>query len=231
MLKLSALLLGGVVVQGFRVVKQNDSADEATLQDLAEVGVPLEDDGIDLAEGSAVGDSFRISKHRNKSKGGEAPMFMQTNQTAGSANGKQIFDFIQNLRQLGFRCPAWKSNGRSGPAQTYAPNRNKQVYDQRLAKAAAKHSKDMASMGRMSHTGSNGSKMKQRMQAEGYSGNSWGENLAFNSGNKNAYQTVQQWQTSKSGHCNNMMDPSFTRAGYGYAASGNNHYWTGNLGA
>ncbi|MFP2929586.1 CAP domain-containing protein [Pyxidicoccus sp. 3LG] len=102
--------------------------------------------------------------------------------------------------------------------------------DNRLRCAARKHSKDMGTNNFMSHTGSNGSTPWQRMNSAGYTYRSAGENVA--AGYSTATAVVNGWMSS-TGHCNNIMNASFTQLGVGYfhaPSSTYKHYWTQDFG-
>ena len=100
-----------------------------------------------------------------------------------------------------------------------------------LAMAAYLHSEDMALNNFFSHTGADGSTPGQRISRQGYPWRTYGENIAV------GYPTVSSvllgWLGSE-GHCRNLMDPSFTEIGAGYAVGpfGGNpaaRYWTFDL--
>lgn len=92
------------------------------------------------------------------------------------------------------------------------------ISDQLIAAAQA-HSDDMESMGRLTHTGSDGSNPGQRIARTGYQSATWGENAAM--GYRSESAVVAGWLSSP-GHCNNMMNAAFTEIGA--ARAGN--YWT-----
>ena len=88
-----------------------------------------------------------------------------------------------------------------------------------LVVAAQRHSDDMQNMGRLTHTGSDGSSPGKRVGDAGYQAATVGENAA--SGYQSEAAVVAGWLGS-SGHCNNMMNAAFTEIGG--ARAGN--YWT-----
>lgn len=99
-----------------------------------------------------------------------------------------------------------------------------------LEQAARAHSVDMAARNYFSHTSQDGRTVQQRLQAAGYRGGAYGENIA--AGRETAHDTVEQWMQSP-GHCANIMDPSFRLLGVGHAysaASSFGHYWTQDFG-
>lgn len=90
--------------------------------------------------------------------------------------------------------------------------------DARLERAAATHAADMAARGAMSHRGSNGSTVAQRVRGAGYSFALVAENIGEGFGSEQA--VFQAWQGS-SGHRANQLNPRITE--YGLARSG--AYW------
>ena len=90
-----------------------------------------------------------------------------------------------------------------------------------LERAAAKHARDMAARRQMSHTGGDGSRMRDRVARESYPWSALGENVSA------GYSTVAAglagWMTSP-GHCRNMMSPSFREVGVGAASAPGDRY-------
>jgi hypothetical protein len=86
--------------------------------------------------------------------------------------------------------------------------------DDRLLAAAQGHALDMATNNFMSHTGSDGSSARDRIVAAGYTGPSWGENVA--AGFFSPASVVSAWMGS-SGHRANILNPSFEHIGVGWA--------------
>lgn len=104
------------------------------------------------------------------------------------------------------------------------------TFDERLRCAARKHSKDLATTGTFSHTGSDGSTPWQRINAAGYAYRRAAENIA--GGQSTPEAVVTGWMNS-TGHCNNIMDPKLTQLGVGYfylSGSKYKHYWTQDFG-
>ncbi|MFD3565033.1 CAP domain-containing protein [Streptomyces sp. NPDC058686] len=95
----------------------------------------------------------------------------------------------------------------------------------KLTKAAQDHSKDMASHGNMSHTGSDGSAPGDRITRAGYSWSSYGENVAY--GYSTPEKVMDGWMSSP-GHKRNILDCSFKEIGIGLAQP--NSYWTQDFG-
>ena len=76
----------------------------------------------------------------------------------------------------------------------------------------------------MGHTGSDGSSAGDRIQANGGSFSTWGENVA--AGYRNASDVVDGWMNSP-GHRANILNPGFTRIGVAVATSADDTpYWT-----
>lgn len=104
-----------------------------------------------------------------------------------------------------------------GAEGTFAPTQPL-AFDARLSVAAQVHAEDMHAHAFMSHTGSDGSTVGQRVARTGYSAASWGENVAF--GYPSVEAVMAGWLGSD-GHCANLMHPGFTELGVG--ESGN--FW------
>ena len=103
------------------------------------------------------------------------------------------------------------------------------TFDERLRCSSRKHSKDMGLNNFFSHVGSNGSTFSQRMTSAGYTWRAAGENIG--AGYNTPAAAVNAWMAS-TGHCNNIMNPSFKHLGVGYYVGGTyTHYWTQNFGA
>jgi len=104
-------------------------------------------------------------------------------------------------------------------------------FESHLLQAAEIHSQNMASQDFFSHTGADGSKFTDRMQAAGFTmrGRS-AENIA--AGSDTPAAVVESWMNS-SGHRANILTPEFTLLGVGHYYLANdtgnvnyNHYWT-----
>lgn len=93
------------------------------------------------------------------------------------------------------------------------------VRDARLVAAAEAHALDMARTGRFSHTGSGGSEVSDRVQAQGYGYCYVAENIA--QGQASAGEAMASWINS-SGHRRNNL--SQQARDYG-AARGAGDYW------
>lgn len=98
--------------------------------------------------------------------------------------------------------------------------------DSKLTKAAQDHSQDMADHQNMSHTGSDGSSMSDRLARVGYRFSTAGENVAAGYGT--ADSVMEGWMNSP-GHKANILNCAFKEIGIGLAGPGN--YWTQNFGS
>ena len=96
----------------------------------------------------------------------------------------------------------------------------------KLAATGRLHSKDMLTNQYFSHTSEDGSRLSDRLRKSSVSG--WtraGENIA---GTSSADRAFGLWMESGS-HRKNMLDPSYTNVGVGYAADGSFKMFTMNL--
>lgn len=96
------------------------------------------------------------------------------------------------------------------------------VLNDKLTAAAQRHAQDMATSRRMSHTGSDGSTMRSRIDATQYNWSTIGENVAM--GQTTAAAVMAAWMSSP-GHRQNILNPAFTELGVGYATGANRPYW------
>ncbi|MCA1991262.1 MAG: CAP domain-containing protein [Coleofasciculus sp. S288] len=95
-----------------------------------------------------------------------------------------------------------------------------------LTQAAQRHANDMAENDFLSHTGSDGSTMRSRIEATGYSWGRMGENVA--AGQATPEAVMRSWMSSPP-HRGNILNRDFTEVGIGYAtepSSQYTHYWT-----
>lgn len=93
--------------------------------------------------------------------------------------------------------------------------------------AAMEHSRDQAKMQRMSHEGSDGSSMKERINKVGLQWRIIGENVA--AGYKSVDSVMEGWMKSE-GHRENILNRSFryiSATNYSYVGLGEvDFYWT-----
>jgi uncharacterized protein YkwD len=101
--------------------------------------------------------------------------------------------------------------------------------NEQLDLAADQHTLDQASMNKMSHTGSNGSNMGDRIKNAGYVFSYAGENVAYGFGD--AAAVMSGWMNS-AGHRQNILNPNYQEIGIGYAQGADGRpYWTQDFGA
>ncbi|MFR9777980.1 CAP domain-containing protein [Micromonospora sp. MS34] len=98
--------------------------------------------------------------------------------------------------------------------------------DDKLMLAAQRHSQDQADHKTMSHDGSDGSNVGDRLDEVGYAWRAYGENVAWNQQTPAA--VMDAWMNSP-GHRANILNCSFTEIGVGVARS-NGPYWTQDFG-
>ncbi len=98
--------------------------------------------------------------------------------------------------------------------------------DEDMARAARLHSQDMCEQGYFSHNSRDGRSPFQRMEDEGVSYRTAGENIAYGQPTPDAVHRA--WMNS-SGHRANIMSSSFGRIGVGYWDCGGTAYWTQNF--
>ncbi len=94
-----------------------------------------------------------------------------------------------------------------------------------LERAAQDYAQEMATFAFLSHTGHDGSAPNERITRSGYRWSDTGENLA--SGATSPDVLVFSWLGSPE-HCSNIMDPTYTQMGLGYAVSprgDSNTFW------
>ena len=96
------------------------------------------------------------------------------------------------------------------------------TYDSRLGRAAQGHANDMLANNFFSHTGSNGSSGGDRIRAQGYNWQTWGENIAR--GQPDEAAVLQAWVNSP-GHQRNNVNPNFEDFALAKAGTGSRQYW------
>jgi uncharacterized protein YkwD len=84
------------------------------------------------------------------------------------------------------------------------------TWNAKLEAAALAHSNDMKAQNYFSHTGKDGSSAGTRITRQGYTWNTWGENIAW--GYRDSAAVMKGWLES-SGHCKNIMGKNFTEIG------------------
>ena len=92
-------------------------------------------------------------------------------------------------------------------------------HNNKLAAAAQKYSRHMATHKFLSHRGKDGSTVGDRIKAQGYRFSTWAENIA--KGHRTPEDVVRGWMNS-SGHRRNILNPRLREIGVGYYK----RYWT-----
>ena len=124
------------------------------------------------------------------------------------SNEKHILALVNSYREKGCNC-----------GSKYYPPVEPIAWNDLLESAAQKHSDDMNKNKFFSHTGSDGSKVGNRITNAGYNWAACGENIA--KGYRLEDDVIKGWINSE-GHCKNIMNPNFKEMGV--AVSGD--YWT-----
>ncbi|KAG1704628.1 hypothetical protein DVH05_005556 [Phytophthora capsici] len=114
-------------------------------------------------------------------------------------------------------------------AQRAAQGLSPLCLNSKLMAASMGHSVDMASKNFMSHTGSDGSTMAQRVTAAGYKWTRVAENVA--AGQVNVDAVMNSWMNSPGHRANILGDYTMLGTAYAYnSGSTYRHYWTQNFG-
>lgn len=115
-------------------------------------------------------------------------------------------------------------------AQRRANNLSPLCMNSKLLVAAQMHSVDQASHDTMSHVGSNGSTMKSRILAQGFTSyQRIGENVA--AGQSTVTRVMTAWMNSPGHRANILGDYTYFGCGYAYTSQGMYHYyWTQDFG-
>ena len=118
----------------------------------------------------------------------------------------------------------------------FAPTCPQLQYNAQLTLAAYLHSKDMALHGILSHYGSDGSTIPERLKAVGYHFSTWAENITWYA--PTPEQAIDDWFNEtppNDGHRRNILGCTLTQVGIGFYYdphdSANAHYyWTEDFG-
>lgn len=99
-----------------------------------------------------------------------------------------------------------------------------------LGRAAQAYAADMAARSFFSHTSPEGTDPGDRVDAQGFHGRAWGENIA--AGYRSVEAVMAGWIDSP-GHYANLVRPAFTQVGFGRATSTDQYgvYWVQDFGA
>ena len=94
----------------------------------------------------------------------------------------------------------------------------------RLTAAARVQAADMACNHFTSHTGSDGSSVRDRVEAQGYSWSWIGENFYVTGNTANGAQAAFDWWMNSTPHRNNLLSPNYTQFGVGYVYDAESDY-------
>jgi len=97
------------------------------------------------------------------------------------------------------------------------------IWHDQLAAAARAHSKDMGARNHMTHTGSNGSTMGDRIATVGISTRAWAENVA--QGQRTPDDVMTDWMNSHS-HRDNILNENMIYLGVGIDNAKGPVFWT-----
>jgi len=137
----------------------------------------------------------------------------------GGAFERRVLELVNQERARGGECGGQIFE----PAPPVRPNA-------RLAAAAQKHSEEMERQRFFDHTDPQGDGPKERIDAQGYQGRAWGENIA--AGQRSPESVMRAWMKSP-GHCKNVLNPMFNELGVGLVLNAKGPYrtyWTQNFG-
>lgn len=126
----------------------------------------------------------------------------------------EMLEEVNSLRARGCTC-----------GSSYMPKAPALVWDENLEKAAKKHTRDMYVNKFFSHTGSDGSRSRTRIERYTTKYFRWAENIHRSSYLSNVKNVVNSWKDSP-GHCRNMMNKKYTAMG----AANYGGYWTQTFG-
>ncbi|HEX9797061.1 MAG TPA: CAP domain-containing protein [Anaerolineales bacterium] len=93
-----------------------------------------------------------------------------------------------------------------------------------LRAAARVQASDMACNHFLGHTGSDGSNVGQRVNAQGYSWSWIGENYYVTGNTTNGPEIAFNWWMNSTPHRNNLLSPNYTEFGVGYVYDPDSDY-------
>ena len=137
----------------------------------------------------------------------------------GQSFEAQVLELVNQERARGGRC----GDTTFEPAPPVKHNAT-------LALAAQAHSEAMERQRFFDHTDPQGDGPRERIDAQGYQGRAWGENIA--AGQRSPESVMKAWMSSP-GHCKNILNPLFNELGVGLVLNAQGPYrtyWTQNFG-
>ena len=196
---------------------------------------PVNDSEDDLMEGEDIEQEVMIEWERVINEvepmgGGQGTPINNNNNSTNTNNNNNTNngDFPRYALEMLELVNEFRATGGTCGSDYFGPT-NALSLNAILNQASLLHAQDMAENGYFEHESQDGRTPWDRMQAEGYRGSSYGENIA--AGNSGATATFVQWKNSP-GHCANMLSPNFTELGVGYFNLDNSpfrHYWVQNF--
>jgi uncharacterized protein YkwD len=126
-------------------------------------------------------------------------------QRDAAAIGAEVLRLSNALRARGARC-----------GTTPFPPAPPLAWNRRLTAAGRVQATEMARFGVLTHAGRDGSTPARRAERAGYAWRAVGENVA--AGAESAVEVMEGWERSPE-HCRNLLDPTFTELGLGFATS------------
>lgn len=135
-------------------------------------------------------------------------VFTPDTNAPSNVNALEALDLVNAIRTAG--CTCGNEVMPPAPALELHPT---------LQRVAEGHSADQASQQLMSHQGSDGSRVGERLTAAGYTWRNVGENVAWNQ--RSVEQVVNAWKNSP-GHCRNLMQSTYVHMGFAVE----DWYWT-----
>jgi len=140
----------------------------------------------------------------------------QTNDNSQEQEYTKILKLINQARSVARQC------GDKGYFSATSPI----TWNEKLYKAALKHSNDMADLNFFSHTGSDGSNPGTRITDQDYNWRTCMENISAGYGTEQ--EAIAGWLKSP-GHCANIMNTSIIEIGFAHAENESSQYgiyWT-----
>ncbi len=174
-----------------------------------------------------LGFALAFSSGGMKAAAAENTVNVQVDLEFGQAEAQTIKDMVNTLRTT----DAWQYDENNNKVDV--PNLGTLVYDAKLEEIAMQRAAELALY--YSHTRANGEGCDTAFRDLGYSGWTFGENIA--AGYVSAADVFKGWcedgendNYSTQGHRRNMLDGNFTAIGMGHVVYNGTHYWAMELG-
>lgn len=174
-----------------------------------------------------LGFALAFSTGSMKAAAAENTVNVQVDLEFGQAEAQTIKDMVNTLRTT----DAWQYDESNNKVDV--PNLGTLVYDAKLEEIAMQRAAELAVY--YSHTRANGEGCNTAFSDFGYSGWTFGENIA--AGYKSAADVFEGWcedgaddNYSTQGHRRNMLEGNFTAIGMGHVVYNGTHYWAMELG-